>query len=126
MVRRSGCHRERTGQLASYRRESLNTSHKARIGLLNDHSAASRTSGSVGMRLSQIQAADEDYARRLPSCNRPKRPPTLSTVPSRSDSLKSWGELCPTGLRNCPRSVVSGSDQHGTTTLRRDPGVHGR
>ncbi len=58
-------HRERTGQLASYRRESLNTSHKARIGLLNDQIRGVSDERIRRMRLSQIQAAEEDYARRL-------------------------------------------------------------
>jgi hypothetical protein len=58
-------HRERTGQLASYRRESLNTSHKARIGLLNDQLGGVSDERIRRMRLSQLQAAEEDYVRRL-------------------------------------------------------------
>lgn len=58
-------HRERTGQLASYRRESLNTSHRARVGLLSDQSSGVADERIRRMRLSQIQAAEEDYARRL-------------------------------------------------------------
>jgi ATP-dependent helicase HepA len=58
-------HRERTRQLASYRRESLNTSHKARLGLLNDQLSGVSDDRIRRMRLSQIQTADDDYARRL-------------------------------------------------------------
>jgi superfamily II DNA or RNA helicase len=58
-------HRERTGQVASYRRESLNTSHKARIGLLNDQLRGVTEERIRRMRHSQIQAAEDDYARRL-------------------------------------------------------------
>lgn len=58
-------HRERTGQLANYRRESLNTSHKARLGLLNDQLSSVADERIRRMRLSQIQAAEDDYDRRL-------------------------------------------------------------
>ena len=58
-------HKERTGQLASYRRESLNTSHKARLGLLNDQLRGISEERIRRMRLSQIHDADEDYARGL-------------------------------------------------------------
>jgi SNF2 family DNA or RNA helicase len=58
-------HRERTAQLASYLRESLRTSHKARLGLLNDQLRGVSEERIRRMRTSQIQAAEEDYARRL-------------------------------------------------------------
>jgi len=58
-------HQRRTRELAEYRRESLTTSHKARIALLNDQLAQATEENIRRMRQSQIDTAEADYARRI-------------------------------------------------------------
>ncbi|KXK00879.1 MAG: superfamily II DNA/RNA helicase [Acidobacteria bacterium OLB17] len=57
-------HRERTLELVEYRRESLSTSHRARIALLEEQLAQATNDKIQKMRRSQIAAAEADYARR--------------------------------------------------------------
>ncbi len=58
-------HQQRTQELAAYRRESLFTSHKARIGLLNEQIEQANDEKIRRMRQSQIDSAEADYARRI-------------------------------------------------------------
>ncbi|MCY4552031.1 MAG: SNF2-related protein [Candidatus Poribacteria bacterium] len=58
-------HRRRTEDLAKYRRESLATSHKARMSLLEEQLKQATNEKIQRMRHSQIDAAEADYARRL-------------------------------------------------------------
>jgi ATP-dependent helicase HepA len=58
-------HKDRTRQLAGFLRESLRTSHTARMGLLNDQLEGVSDGRIRRMRSSQIQSAEEDYVCRL-------------------------------------------------------------
>jgi len=58
-------HRHRTQELAAYRRESLATSHRARISLLDEQLKQAGNEKIQKMRQSQIAAAEADYARRI-------------------------------------------------------------
>lgn len=58
-------HKERINELVRFRRESLDTSHKARIALLEEQLNLADNEKIQRMRKSQIAAADADYARRL-------------------------------------------------------------
>ena len=58
-------HRQRTQELAEYRRESLSTSHWARIALLEEQLKQATDEKIIRMRQSQIDAAEADYARRI-------------------------------------------------------------
>ena len=57
-------HRQKTQELAEYRRESLSTSHRARIALLEEQLSQATNEKIQKMRRSQIAAAEADYARR--------------------------------------------------------------
>ncbi|MCD6388784.1 MAG: DEAD/DEAH box helicase family protein [Desulfobulbaceae bacterium] len=57
-------HRQQTQELAEYRRESLSTSHRARIALLEEQLQQATNKKIQKMRQSQIDAAEADYARR--------------------------------------------------------------
>ena len=63
-------HRQRTQELAAYRRESLSTSHRARIGLLNEQLGHANDAKIRRMRQSQIDSAEADYARRIQELDR--------------------------------------------------------
>jgi len=58
-------HQRRTQELAHYRRESLTTSHRARIALLKDQLNQATDEKIRRMRQSQIDSAEMDYARRI-------------------------------------------------------------
>ena len=58
-------HRQKTQELADYRRESLSTSHRARIALLEEQLSQATNEKIQKMRHSQIAAAEADYARRI-------------------------------------------------------------
>ncbi len=58
-------HQRRTQELAQYRRESLTTSHRARIALLKDQLDQATDEKIRRMRQSQIDSAEADYARRI-------------------------------------------------------------
>ncbi len=58
-------HQCRTRELAQYRRESLTTSQRARIALLQDQFAQATDEKIRRMRQSQIDGAEADYARRI-------------------------------------------------------------
>ena len=57
-------HRRRTRELAAYRKESLSTSHQARIALLQEQLKQASNESIQRMRRSQIAAAEADYNRR--------------------------------------------------------------
>ena len=61
-------HRQRTIALAAYRRESLTTSHRARIALLRKQ-LRQATSNIRRMKQSQIDSAEADYNRRIRELN---------------------------------------------------------
>ena len=58
-------HRRRTEELVQFRRESLTTSHQARISLLKDQLEQATDEKIRRMRQAQINAAEADYARRI-------------------------------------------------------------
>ena len=58
-------HKRRTQELAQYRRESLTTSHRARITLLEEQLGQANNDKIKRMRQAQIAAAEADYARRI-------------------------------------------------------------
>ena len=58
-------HRQKTRELAEFRRESLSTSHRARIALLEEQLKQATNEKIQKMRLSQLAAAEADYARRI-------------------------------------------------------------
>lgn len=58
-------HQQRIRELAEYRRESLATSHRARISLLEEQLKQASNEKIQKMRQSQIAAAEADYARRI-------------------------------------------------------------
>jgi superfamily II DNA or RNA helicase len=58
-------HRQRTKEWAEFRRESLTTSHRARIALLEEQLKQAGNEKIQKMRQSQISAAEADYARRI-------------------------------------------------------------
>jgi ATP-dependent helicase HepA len=58
-------HKLRTRELSEYRRESLTTSHRARISLLEEQLSEAKDAKIKRMRQSQISAAEADYARRI-------------------------------------------------------------
>ncbi len=58
-------HRQRTKELAEYRRESLSTSHQARMSLVGEQLEQASDEKIRRMRQSQINSAEADYARRI-------------------------------------------------------------
>ncbi|MFA6293345.1 MAG: helicase-related protein [Victivallales bacterium] len=58
-------HRKKTQELSEYRRESLTTSHRARIALLEEQLKQTSDEKIQKMRQSQIATAEADYARRI-------------------------------------------------------------
>ncbi|NWH05626.1 DEAD/DEAH box helicase [Desulfobacter latus] len=58
-------HRQKTQKLAEYRKESLTTSHRARIALLEEQLNQATNEKIQKMRRSQIATAEADYARRI-------------------------------------------------------------
>ena len=62
-------HRQQTQELAKYRLESLMTSHKARIALLQEQFKQTENEKIQKMRQSQIATAEADYARHVQDLN---------------------------------------------------------
>ncbi len=58
-------HRQRTQEIASYRSESLNTSHRARVALLGEQLRQTTSENIRRMRQYQIANAQADYNRRV-------------------------------------------------------------
>ncbi len=63
-------HQQRTRELAAYRRESLSTSHRARLGLLNEQLEQADNEKIRRMRQSQIDSAQADFNRRIQELDR--------------------------------------------------------
>ena len=63
-------HQRRTRELVAYRRESLSTSHRARLALLQEQLSQSSDEKLQRMRRSQIDAAQADYERRVQELDR--------------------------------------------------------
>ena len=63
-------HQQRTLELAAYRRESLSTSHRARLALLQEQLNQASDEKLQRMRRSQIDAAQADYERRIQELGR--------------------------------------------------------
>jgi len=57
-------HQQQTQELAAYRRESLSTSHRARLALLQEQLEQADNENIQRMRRSQITSAEADYERR--------------------------------------------------------------
>lgn len=74
-------HTQRTQELAAYRRESLSTSHRARIGLLAEQHEQASDQNIRRMRQSQIAAAEADYSRRLQELDRAMESADVVTEP---------------------------------------------
>ena len=86
-------HRQKTRELAEYRRESLSTSHRARIALLEEQLNQATNEKIQKMRRSQIAAAEADYSRRVQE---------LDIAMERSDIIAApvaWGILKTEGYR---------------------------
>jgi hypothetical protein len=58
-------HRQRTRELAEYRRESLSISHRARMAMLDEQLTQATNEKIQKMRQSQIGTAEADYARHI-------------------------------------------------------------
>ena len=58
-------HQERTQALASYRKESLSTSHQKRVQLIRDRIAQATNANIQRMRRSELAKAEADYRRRI-------------------------------------------------------------
>ena len=63
-------HRQRTQELAAYRRESLATSHQAQMALLGEQLEKASNENIQRMRRSQIGRAEADYNRRVEDLDR--------------------------------------------------------
>ena len=63
-------HQQRTRELVAYRRESLSTSHRARLALLKEQLSQANDEKLQRMRRSQIDAAQADYERRVQELDR--------------------------------------------------------
>ncbi len=74
-------HQLRTQELAEYQRESLATSHKARISLLEEQLSKATDEKIQRMRRSQITAAEADYARRLQALEIAMERADITTAP---------------------------------------------
>ena len=58
-------HRERTQRLANYRKESLSTSHRKRIAILEERIEQATNPNIQRMRRSELANAEVDYRRRV-------------------------------------------------------------
>ena len=86
-------HQRRTQELAEFRRESLATSHKARITLLGEQLEMVTDKKIQKMRLSQIVAAEDDYARRLQELEIAMERAEITAAPVAYGNIRVEGEL---------------------------------
>ena len=63
-------HQQQTRELVAYRKESLSTSHRARLALLQEQLAQASEEKLQRMRRSQIETAEADYERRVQELDR--------------------------------------------------------
>ncbi len=74
-------HRDRTSRLADYRKESLETSHNARMALLNEQFEQANDDKIRRMRQSQMSAAESDFNRRIVDLNKSVEQADISAMP---------------------------------------------
>ena len=74
-------HQQRTRELAASRRESLTTSHRARLALLQDQLDQTGNENLQRMRRSQIETAEADYQRRIQELDRAMERVDIITEP---------------------------------------------
>lgn len=74
-------HRRKTRELVEYRRESLSTSHNARISMLEEQLEQATNPKIHKMRHSQLSAAQADYHRRLAELNTAEEGADIITSP---------------------------------------------
>lgn len=86
-------HQRRTEDLAKYRRESLTTSHRARISLLEEQLEQATNEKIRRMRLSQIESAEADYARRIQDLDIATEKAELTAEPIAYGLIRIEGEM---------------------------------
>ena len=74
-------HQQRTQELVAYRKESLSTSHRARLALLQEQLAQASEEKLQRMRRSQIETAEADYERRIQELDRAMERADIITEP---------------------------------------------
>ena len=85
-------HQQRTQELAAYRRESLSTSHRARLALLQEQLNQASDEKLQRMRRSQITAAQADYERRLEELDRAMERADIVAEPVAYGVLNTYGK----------------------------------
>ena len=74
-------HQQHTQELVAYRKESLSTSHRARLALLQDQLKQAGNENIKRMRRSQIETAGADYERRIQELDRARERADIITEP---------------------------------------------
>lgn len=74
-------HQQHTQELVAYRKESLSTSHQARLALLQDQLEQAGNENIQRMRRSQIETAEADYERRIQELDRAMERADIITEP---------------------------------------------
>ena len=74
-------HQQHTQELVAYRKESLSTSHQARLELLQDQLKQAGNENIQRMRRSQIETAGTDYERRIQELDRAMERADIITEP---------------------------------------------
>lgn len=85
-------HRKYTRELAEYRRESLSSSHKARIALLNEQLNKADNENLKRMRSSQINTANADYERRIREIDDAMQKADINAEPVAYGIIEIYGE----------------------------------
>ncbi len=85
-------HQQRTRELAAYRRESLSTSHQARLALLQEQLDQTNDEKLRRMRRSQIDTANADYERRIQGLDRAMERADIITEPVAYGLLNTYGK----------------------------------
>ena len=86
-------HQQRTRELAASRRESLSTSHRARLALLQDQLDQTDNENLQRMRRSQIETAEADYERRIQELDRAMERVDIITEPVAYGVLSYRGDV---------------------------------
>ncbi len=84
-------HQRQTQELAAYRRESLSTSHQARLALLQEQLEQADNENIQRMRRSQITSAEADYERRTQELNRAMERADITAEPVAYGTIKIEG-----------------------------------
>ena len=74
-------HRERTQRLANYRKESLSTSHRKRIAILEERIEQATNPNIQRMRRSELANAETDYRRRIQEFDKAKAKAEITAKP---------------------------------------------